>query len=505
MELRTYLQILSRRKWVIIITTIVTLAAVVIGTWWMTPIYQATTTLRVATAHQGSFDSPSYNTYYADRLMNTYAKVLTSSPMQDDLKKRLGLAEAPAVKVDISANTELMQIVVADPDPVMASKAANILAELFLAYVKATDNANDTSTQKTLDNQLALALGEVTKARQEYDVLLTATPASADAIASANRLLRLKEDTYASLLGLSSRAKATQSFSDTAVSVVEPAQVPESPAQPKKALNIVLGLVVGLIGGVGLAFLLENLDSTLYTTEQIEEATQLNILGRIPRGNMTRGPILNGGSPAGEAFRHVRASLLNLDPDSTWHILVVTSAEPGEGKSTIAVNLAHALAQTGRNTLLIDCDLRAPTLHKILGLSNEIGLSNVLRSKAQAHEAVHCAFDTDLWVMPSGPLPANPAELLGSAEMTQLLKHATEKFEMVILDTPSILAVADGAMLAPKADAAILVVAWASAKENAVKTACRTLSVAKTRIAGVIINRTEPDHDYRYYARYRQH
>ncbi len=504
MELKGYLQILSRRKWIIVIATIVTLAVVVAGTLSMMPIYQATTTLRVATAHQGSLDSVSYNTTYADRLMNTYAKVITSSPMLDELRKRLGLAKPPAVKVGISANTELMQISVEDPNPVIAAKAANTLADLLLAYVKATENASDITAQQTLDDQMTQALNELMQARNQYNNLVATQPNDLDAIATAGSLLKVKEDTYSTLVGLSGRAMATQSLSGTIVSVVEPSAVPESPAQPKKALNIALGFLVGLVGGVGLAFLLENLDATLYTTEQIEKATELNILGKIPSAKLIQGPILNGTSPAGEAFRHVRTSLLNLDHGSSLRTLLITSAEPGEGKSTLAINLAYTLAQTGRKSLLIDCDMRAPTLHKILGLSNDMGLSTVLCCNAVLPEAVQFAFDTGLWVLPSGPLPSNPAELLGSVEMTHLLKQATEKFDIVILDTPSILAVADGAVIAPKADAAVLVVAQARAKENAVKAACRTLGSTNVKMAGVIVNHTETDHDYRYYAKYRQ-
>jgi len=190
----------------------------------------------------------------------------------------------------------------------------------------------------------------------------------------------MKQATYAALVEQYEQVRVREAMRANMLSVVEPAVDPQPPSKTRQALKIVMGSMVGLAGGVGLAFLLENLDTTLYTTEQIAEAAALSALGKIPTAR--RKPpsaFFNGNSPQGEAFRRLRANVLALDQDVTLRTLLVTSAEPREGKSTVVANLAFAIARSGRKVIVVDADLRLPTLHKIFGLSNETGLSSVLK------------------------------------------------------------------------------------------------------------------------------
>jgi capsular exopolysaccharide synthesis family protein len=292
--------------------------------------------------------------------------------------------------------------------------------------------------------------------------------------------------------------KRTRGF----ISVVEPAVVPSAPSKPRKKINIALGFMVGLAGGVGLALLFENLDTTLYTVEQIKEVAELPTLGKIPTARRQRQIVFfNGDSPQGEAFRRLRTHIFTLDRDAPLQTLLVTSAEPKEGKSTIVANLALAIAQSGRKVIVVNGDLRRPTLHRIFDLSNEIGLSSILKQEATLDEAAQDSKIPGVQVLTSGPLPSNPAELLGSPQMTTLIEQLVQQFDMVVLDTPSLLAVTDAAVLAPAVDGVVLVVERAQARGEAVRAAHQQLVAVKARSIGVVVNRAEQDGSYYYYHR----
>jgi succinoglycan biosynthesis transport protein ExoP len=295
------------------------------------------------------------------------------------------------------------------------------------------------------------------------------------------------------------RARVTEAMRANTVSIVEPAVVPQAPSKPRKKLNIALGVMVGLASGVGLVFLFENLDTTLYTTEQIEEATELSVLGKIPTARRQRQIVFfNGDSPQGEAFGRLRTHIFTLDHDAPLQTLLVTSAEPREGKSTVVANLALAIAQSGQRVIVVDGDLRRPTVHKIFDLSNEIGLSSVLKQEATLDEALQGGKTPGVKVLTSGPLPPNPAELLDSPQMTALIEQLVQQFDMVLLDSPSLMAVTDAAVLAPTVDSVVLVIGRAQARQEAVQTACQQLANVKTRWV-LVVNRAEQDGAYEYY------
>lgn len=500
MELKHYLAIILRRKWVVAVVTITTLLVVVTGTLLMTPVYRASTTLRVATAAQGSLDSIQYATVYADRLMNTYVKIATSAPLLEQLDQRLGLAKTPKISVNLTANTELMEITVEDPDPGLAMRAANTLADLLIANVRNSDIQNDQATEQMLDRQVVESQAQLTLARQQYQTAVAETPQDKGKVDAANQALQAKQQAYVNLLALLERVRAMQGVRANSISVVEPAIIPDAPSSPRKELNFALALLIGIVGGVGLAFLFENLDTTLSTTEQIQKATGLSILGRIPVSKQPgQNAFLNGASSEGEAVRHLRTHLINVAGDSAQRTLLVTSAEPGEGKSTIAGNLAYSLAQSGKTVLLIDCDLRLPSLHKMFDVHNDVGLSSLLKGEAKWSQAVQKTRIPGVYVLPSGPQPSTPAELLGSAEMVALLAELKPHFNIVVLDSTSLLAVTDALILAPVVDGVVMVICRGRVREGAVRTALQYLKDAKAKLLGVVINRAEGAGRYAYY------
>jgi succinoglycan biosynthesis transport protein ExoP len=277
MELKTYLAILWRRKWVILITTVVTVLVTAAGAFMMTPTYEASTTLRVAPA------GASYTDFtYANQLKNTFIRIATSDLVLDEVAQRLGLDEPPKVKAEILGSSELMRLTVEHPNPRLAQEAANTVAEVLLdlhgeLYVKA-----ETTAREVLYAQLAQAERELNEARIEYESVSAQFPDDQNLIQEAASELELKRLTYSSLWERQNEAQAREALQTNAFSVFEPAALPENPAGLPKVLYVALGLMVGLTAGLGLAFLFENLDSTLHTAGQIEAVTQVSMLGKIP-------------------------------------------------------------------------------------------------------------------------------------------------------------------------------------------------------------------------------
>jgi capsular exopolysaccharide synthesis family protein len=498
MEIRNYIAILWRRKWVVFATAAVTVIIVVIGTLLATPTYTASAMVRVATAAGGSVDYTDY--IYAERLMNTYAELASIRPVLEELAQKLGLQEPPQIVVEVVASTELMRITVEDPNPLLAREAADALAEILVAQSTELYSGGGKTAEEILSEQLAQIEQELNKARGEYDELLTQFPEDSERIATVSRSIELKQQTYATLLGQYEQARVRGAMRANTLSVVEPATTPDAPSKPRKLLNIALSLLVGLAGGAGLAFLFENLDTTLYTTQQIEEVAALSSVGRIPTARRQgRVFFFNGSSPQGEAFRRLRINVFALDHDAAPQTLLVTSASPREGKSTIAANLALAVAQSGHRVVTVDGDLRRPTLHRIFDLPNDVGLSSVLKQETTLDEGLEDSGMPGVWVLTSGPLPLNPVELLGSPQMITLIEQLAQQFDMVLLDTPALLAVTDAAVLAPIVDGVILVVGRTQARREAVRAACQQLADVKARLVGVVVNRAEQDGTYEYY------
>ena len=498
MELKDYLAIILRRKKIIIGTLVATLNVVIIGLLVITPIYTASSTLRIATASGGTVNYSDY--MYADRLMNTYVSIATSSPVLDELKRQLGLAELPPIEVKTVPNTELIQILVEDPDPALAATAANTLSSILITQSQDLYSGGGKSPQDILSEQLQQMETELNQAQSDYEGLVTNSPNDAEAIAAASRSLEVKRQIYATLLEQYEQTRIREAIRANTLSIVEPAVYPEAPSKPNRLLNLILGLMVGLIGGVGLAFLFENLDSTLYTTKQVEKASQLTALGQIPNIKVHKQTLsVNGNSFYREAFRRLRTNIFMQDEGVPHKTILITSSEPGEGKSTTVANLAYVIAQSNRSVIVIDCDLRLPTLHKLFQLPNTSGLSDYLCQEAAIDQISKSTKFPGVQMITSGPPPSNPIELLSSPKMSVLINALTRQYDVVLLDTPAIVQVADAAVLVPIVDGVLLVVMLGETKEEALMNASKQLEEAKARSIGLVVNGVRPEINYYYY------
>jgi capsular exopolysaccharide synthesis family protein len=295
------------------------------------------------------------------------------------------------------------------------------------------------------------------------------------------------------------------------ISVVDKAEVPILPYKPKVLLNALVAIFLGLFGGIGLALLFEHLDDTIKQPDDLEKLLGLPVLGIVPvvrnaGDDLVMSQNADPRSAFAEAHRSVRTALQFSTPQGTPKVLMITSASMGEGKSTTALSLAIHFAQAGKNVLLIDADLRKASLHKKLNLSNEAGLTNYLAGDAKPIEITKACQVPKVYVMPSGPLPPNPADLLGSTKMISLLNLAAEKFDQVIIDGPPVLGLADAPLLGSVADATVLVVEANATNRAFARNAAKRLRATRTVLIGGILTKLDPRgggygyyHNYYYY------
>lgn len=313
--------------------------------------------------------------------------------------------------------------------------------------------------------------------------------------------------------------------------IVDSARPPTGPIEPNIPRNLLFAAVLGLASGIGLALLLEGLDNTVRTTEQAQMISGIASLGMIPLGSKSarEGPNpkrlviasskeavelvtqVRPQSQMAESYRALRTSLLLSNLGAPPKVIMVTSALPQEGKTTTSINTAVVLAQKGVRVLLIDADLRRPSIHKTLGMGPRSGLSNVLTGSATMDQAItRSTILPNLFVLPAGSPPPNPAEILASSNMRDVLNELREQYDHIVIDTPPSLSVTDAVVLSPRADAVVLVIRSAQTTKQALRRSRDVLMQVNAKLVGVLLNAVDlssPDYYYYYeyqgkYARY---
>lgn len=329
---------------------------------------------------------------------------------------------------------------------------------------------------------------------------------------------------YESLLQKLKEAGITASLKSNNFRIIDPARVPGAPVEPNIPRNFSLALALGLSTGIGLAFLIDGLDNSVRTPEQAQAISGLPSLGMIPLGSriateFEKKPRLASGtskeavelvtqtrpqSRMAESYRALRTSLLLTSAGTPPKTILVTSALPQEGKTTTSINCAVVLAQKGSRVLLIDADLRRPGVHKTLGMGPCAGLSNVLTGSATLQQAVvRSGILPSLFILPAGTPPPNPAELLASSNMKDVLTELCGEYDHIVIDTPPTLSVTDAVIMATRADTVVLVIRSGQTTRQALLHARDLLGQVNARIAGVLLNAVDLDSaDYRYHYEY---
>jgi succinoglycan biosynthesis transport protein ExoP len=337
-------------------------------------------------------------------------------------------------------------------------------------------------------------------------------------------ILKREADTnrelYKGLLQRMKEAGVAAGFTVSNIQVLDKAEVPARPYKPNKQLNLLLAVVVGLFLGVGLAFFFEYLDNTVKTPEDIEQLIRLPSFGMVPEISNGKRKRLEKGtshpvelithrhpkSILSEAYRNVRTSLLLSFSEKPPKKIAITSPNPVEGKTTTAINTAIALSQTGAQVVIVDTDMRKPRIHHIFnGAENSAGLSNFLSGNADLPSIVRKTEVPNLYYIPSGPIPPNPSELLGSNRFKKMMEALEAKFDHILLDTPPVLGFADSVIASTTVDGVVLVVLGGKTARENLQRAKEVLHQVNAKILGVVINRIDVQRGHYGYYYYRYH
>ncbi|MFB3917505.1 MAG: GumC family protein [Terriglobales bacterium] len=451
----------------------------------------------------------------------------------DELNKQMAAAEAERIlrearyRVAMSRNPELIAEVA--PTSTLALLRAqqtdlrNQEAQLTAKYGNAYPRVTQVRTQLAqVESSIDTQIRDIrTRFQSEYEAALnTERMLYAQLEKHKQQAYRMNEagiqfailkrefdssrDLYEGLMKKLKEAGIVAGLRSTNVDIVDPAKVPVSPAEPRTFLNLAVGFLVGTFGGLGLAFLLENLDTTISSPEQAETLVNLPLLGVVPHlslngrhGNKPLSeeekdvPFLlsRPNSQFAEAFRALRTTLLLSSPGAPPKVIVISSAAPGEGKTTLSINCALALAQKGARVLLVDADLRRSCIRGRVRMESTLGLSSCLAGTLDAATAINpLPGAPNLDVLPAGQRPPNPVELLDSDRMRALLENWRKQYDHIVIDTPPLVGLSDALVLSPVADAVLLVARSARTSQQSLRRARDILAKVNARTVGVIIN-----------------
>jgi len=314
---------------------------------------------------------------------------------------------------------------------------------------------------------------------------------------------------YESLLQREKELRVSSNSRQNNVRIVDKAEVPQSPMTAGGRRTWMMSSLVGLVLAIGVAFGLDYMNDTIKTPEDVTRRLKLPFLGLVPSVRGDKHPLLTSAHVPhdfGEAFRALRTSLISKYPATGTKTLLVTSAQPLEGKTTTAANIAMALAYGGSRVLLIDGDMRRPGLHRPLRLTNDRGLSQVLIGQARVRDVIQRTVDPNLLAITAGKMPPNPSELLASERMRTLLTNlAHGPFDWIIIDTPPVLAVTDAVILAPMVSGVTFVVGAEMTRRRLAERALETIVSSRPRYAAIILNRVDFARNKYYYSRYYGH
>ena len=508
MELRDYLNVLRARKWVVIqAVVIVTLTAVVVSLL-QPPTYQGEVKVLISSQDAGAAifgTSLGELSGQPERSLQTQVQLMQLRPLAETTVRKLGLKESPEIllkRVEVTAvgQTNVVTIKATDISKERAAAIANTMAEAYVAWSRDTKRESIKAAADEVQRRLDDARIEIlTLGKKIVDARTTDKNGAVIKDDSLQAELTIATDLYATLAEKLETLRVNEQLENGAARVVSVAIADVEPVAPKPLRNGILGLAIGLVLGLGMAFLLEYLDNTIKSTDEAERLYGAPVLGQIPLEDFEKGEkrrltmVQHPGSPAAESYRALRNSLDFVNFQHDIRTLLVVSSTQGEGKSTVAANLAASLSQTGKKVVLVNSDFRRPTTDQFFAVNNLIGLSDVLTGVSSLKAALQRPGDEQLLVLASGKMPPNPSELLGSEKMSELIEGLKDWADWIVVDSPPLLAVADAAAVARWADGVLMVTrGGVSTRENARK-GQEMLEKVGARVIGVAVWGLEGD------------
>lgn len=517
MELRHYFSLFRKWLWLIVLGAVIAGGIAYLVNRASTPIYRSTVTLLVNQAANNSLMTDYTSVITSQQLAKTYGELIRKRPTLEAVIRNLNLnilVERLAGQITVTPvrDTTLITVSVEDPDPKRAANIANELGKVFVAQIDEMQRSRFSSSEENLSQQLQVLKDQIAATQGQLDAAKNQPSAQPDEVTRLESALVQYQNSYSNLLKSYEDLRLAQTRLTDSVTIAEFAQASIAPVRPQTLTNTLLAVVVGALLAAGIAFLIEYLDDTVKGPDDINALNlpNLGLIARLDTKNSDAQLVVvnEPRAPAAEAFRALRTNIQFASVDRPLRVLLVTSAGPSEGKSTIAANLAAALAQAGKRVALVDADLRRPSQHRIFKQSNQSGLTHALiQDKGELNGTLRPTTVEDLRIIVSGDLPPNPAELLGSNRVGHVLDELQKQVDVVIVDTPPCLVVTDAVALSKRADGVLLVADAGKTRRSALEQSAKTIQQVGGNVLGVVLNKYSQKahggyYNYQYYHSY---
>jgi capsular exopolysaccharide synthesis family protein len=491
-DLRDYVAVLRRQRWLVVVVAAIGLGAALGYSLASRPVYSARAEVLVRPISLNPLDSG-----IDDLSLETEREVVLSTSVARIVARRLGTRASQDllahVEVEVPTESQVLEIVYSDPDPRRAFLGAITFAEAYLQFRTRQAVNSALRVQESIQSQI--------------DTLETELEAINEAVAAAvpgspeHQNAQIQRQVILGRLSVLENQQATISAPSLDPGSIIGREVPTEPSSPRFPINLAVGLFFGAFFGVVGAFIRDRLDDRIRATSDLERSARAPVLATVPySSNAGQNGVASfdtSDPEVAEAYRRLRTSVQLLTRKGRLHVLMVASAVEQEGKTTTAANLAVSLALIGRKVVLVSGDLRRPRLHELLEVDNRTGVEGVLQGSATLAEAVQPTKIDNLLLLPSGPTPAHPGELLSSDRTGPLFKELVKSADFVIVDSPPALVVADAVSMAPQVDAVLLVAREGTTTRKGVELTRNTFQQVGARVIGtVFVNSQGSDSEY---------
>lgn len=521
MEIREYVGVIWRRKWVVLVTLLMTTTIVAIGTFSprlaitstglaltssSSPIYVATATVRI-------FPIPGaevgyYHYMYGELLRNTYARMVTSKPVLEQVRVRLGLKAPPKaeqIEANIIEDTELIELRVEDPDPAYAREVANALAEVLVAQDHLLSSTSEASAQMILGEDLDQVERELLQMQAEYDNLLEQTPPDLERIGTLARSIRLKESVQAMLLDRYERVRVAEVMGTNVVSLIEPATTPTAAARPRPVVNMAAAIAAGLMAGLGLAFLFENLDTRVYSQNQVEAISEIPVLGLVPastsRHHVSTRIGTRGRHVIDPAYRLLQTSLASV-VNRGARTFLMTSVDSEAGKAQIIKDLAICMAEAGQGVIVVEAGPQKQELYRLFGVADEPESATAFQQLTEMHEGLLPATEASAALIRETEFPQIKLVAVRLREdglwtqsdlheVSKLIQSLNDQADVVVINAPPVLSAPEVCLLSPAVDGVLLVIRLGRTTTESIQKALKQLSNVGAKVIGTILSGTK--------------
>ncbi len=495
-ELRRYAALLWKWAWLILLGALIAGGIAYLVSARQSPVYRATAVLLVSGNTNEIVDD--YRAILAaENLIPTYAKQLTGRSVQRAVMETLGLTQwTSKVSTEPIADTQLLILNVEDSNPELARDIANLIPTIFVSQDAAIQRQRLATAEETISEQLAATQTSIDAAATALDTLKTSSnPDEAELERIKNELYEYQA-AHATFTRQYQEIQLAQAQLFDPLLISEAAELPSTPIGPRVMQNTLLATAVGAMLSIGIIFLIEYMDNTIKTPDDIEHILGISAIGTIPaQDNGEKGVVSHTQprAPAAEAYRILRTNIQLRTLDAPARSILVTSGRSGEGKTTVAANLATVIAQAGYTVILVGTDLRRASLRRVFDVPNIYGVTTaLLDGETAVTHYLQSVGIKNLRLLTSGQLPPNPSELLGSQQMKHLIAALQAEVDFVIFDSPPFLVAADAAVLANAVEGVLLVVSAGETRPSEVARIARSLDEIGARLLGVTLTKYQP-------------